>query len=62
MKLKEHIEKRGLNFSTYAPLIGVTPQAVSRYASGDRIPEKDVMQAILEDSGGEVTPNDFYTQ
>lgn len=37
------------------------PQAtIQRYVSGKRIPEPEIMNLIVSETGGAVTPNDFY--
>lgn len=33
---------------------------VTRYAKGERIPEPERMERIFRETGGAVTPNDFY--
>ncbi len=43
----------------FARDIGVTPQMISAYCSGDIWPSRERMEAILRETGGEVTPNDF---
>jgi DNA-binding transcriptional regulator YdaS (Cro superfamily) len=43
----------------FARAIGVTPQMISAYCSGT-IPNKDRMEAIIRETSGDVTANDFY--
>ena len=35
---------------------------VTRYANGQRIPEPETMAAIVRETAGAVTANDFYEQ
>jgi predicted transcriptional regulator len=41
-------------------MIGSSPQAIYRYEDGDRVPAPKVMHKIVEVTGGDVTPNDFF--
>ena len=43
----------------FARDIGVTPQMISAYCHGKIWPTKERMQAIVKETNGEVTPNDF---
>lgn len=38
----------------------VSQAAVSRYVTGDQIPDREIMPLIVAASGGSVTPNDFF--
>lgn len=46
--------------TSFAALIGSTQAAVNRYRRGKRIPQPEVMARIVKETGGLVTPNDFY--
>lgn len=43
----------------FAARIGVTPTMVTEYAEGRMWPRREVMQAIMRETGGQVTANDF---
>jgi len=43
----------------FATDIGVTPQMISAYCSGRNWPTKERMEAIVKETGGVVTANDF---
>jgi transcriptional regulator with XRE-family HTH domain len=60
MKLKEYLKTHNLSQATFSRSIGESAQNVSRYVNGDRKPEDDVMQKIIDETAGEVTANDFY--
>jgi len=60
MTLKEWLEKEGLSPAQFAPRIERTAEAVRRYAAGERIPDRDTMPRIVEETRGEVTANDFF--
>lgn len=60
MTLAQYLEANNLNPSAFAAIIEVSSEAVSRYRDGERIPSRDIMQRIVETTGGAVTPNDFY--
>lgn len=51
-------EMTGLEFAT---LLGCSPASVSQWISGIQIPQSKFMQAIIDITGGEVTPNDFFS-
>jgi transcriptional regulator with XRE-family HTH domain len=59
MKLASYLETNKIPDSAFAEAIGVTRQAVYRYRTGDRFPERPVLAKISEATGGEVTANDF---
>ena len=43
----------------FAKKISVSPVSLSRYISGDRFPEKQILIKIFKETEGLVTPNDF---
>lgn len=43
----------------FATSIGVTPQMISAYCEGRYWPSKKKMRAIVRETGGAVTANDF---
>ena len=57
--LKEYLAKNNLTHEEFAQSIGVSASAVSRYASGSRIPRSSHMRKIVDVTKGWVTPNDF---
>lgn len=60
MKLAAYLEKVGLSDADFGLKIGVNRQSVHRYKTGERIPDTVIMPRIVAETGGEVTPNDFY--
>jgi transcriptional regulator with XRE-family HTH domain len=60
MTLKDWLAKREISIPQFAARIGRTPEAVRRYAAGERIPDKDTMPLIASETGNEVTANDFF--
>ena len=60
MKLREWRVGKGYAQGETGALIGVSGVTVSRYETGGRIPEHDVMVQIATVTNGAVTPNDFY--
>lgn len=60
MTLKDWLAKSEDSIPTLAARIGRSPEAVRRYAAGERIPDRETMPLIVEVTGGEVTPNDFF--
>ncbi|MBW6531906.1 helix-turn-helix domain-containing protein [Sphingomonas sp. RRHST34] len=61
MKLRDWLKKEGMEARDFAPLIGRTPEAVRRYVTGDRIPDKETMPLIAKATRGSVMPNDFFS-
>jgi len=60
MTLKDWMASNETNVSQLARRIGRSPEAVRRYAAGERIPDRDTMPLIADATGGAVTPNDFF--
>lgn len=61
MKLTDWMKREGVERQEFASRIHVTPMALGRYERGERIPEKETMAAIVRETGGDVAPNDFYS-
>lgn len=61
MKLNEYLKNNCLTNGMFAETLGISAEAVRRYRRGIRIPSADMMLRIVEVTGGEVTPNDFYS-
>jgi transcriptional regulator with XRE-family HTH domain len=60
MTLKEYLALPGNSATKLADAAGVSISTITRAANGDTIPNKDLMSAIFEQTGGIVTPNDFF--
>jgi transcriptional regulator with XRE-family HTH domain len=60
MLLKDWLESEGVSVPQLAARIGRTPEAVRRYVAGERIPDKDTMPLIAEQTSFRVTANDFF--
>lgn len=60
MTLKDWLAERQVSVPEFAARIKRTPEAVRRYANGDRIPDKETMPVIAHETSGEVTANDFF--
>lgn len=59
MKLASYLEREKISDSAFAARIGVSRQALWRYKSGDRRPEWALLEKIVAETCGAVTPNDF---
>lgn len=59
MHLADYLKTNGISDDDFGQLIGVTRQAVHRYKTFDRFPERPVLTKIFEVTAGAVTPNDF---
>ena len=62
MQLHEYLKSNGIALPAFARTIGVSVQAVHRYAKGGRTPRPKVMDKIITATAGEVQPNDFYSK
>jgi transcriptional regulator with XRE-family HTH domain len=60
MTLKEWLSEHDVAVAEFAARIGRTAEAVRRYASGERIPDKSTMPLIADATSGAVTANDFF--
>lgn len=60
MLLQDWLSENGLSNGQFGARISRTAEAVRRYASGERIPDRETMTAIVGETGGAVLPNDFY--
>ena len=58
--LNTYLTRNGLSRAQFAARIGVTPEAVRKYLGKERIPTREVMERIVEETSGEVTANDFF--
>jgi transcriptional regulator with XRE-family HTH domain len=59
MKLRTYLKKKKLTQKQFADIIGVSEQSVRNWVSGFRKPSRHLM-AILEETKGKVTANDFF--
>ncbi len=59
MKLADYLTDNSLSDAAFARAIGVERQAVGRYKSGERFPERPILLKIFDATGGQVTANDF---
>lgn len=60
MQFKKWVEKENKTQQEVADALGVSQCLVSLWLSGDRLPRPENMQKIVEYTGGQVQPNDFY--
>lgn len=60
MTLREWLDANDLNNAEFGERIKRTAEAVRRYASGERIPDRETMPLIVDATAGQVTPNDFF--
>jgi transcriptional regulator with XRE-family HTH domain len=60
MTLRDWLAVRQVSIPAFAVRIGRSPEAVRRYANGDRIPDKETMPLIAAETEGAVTANDFF--
>jgi len=60
MRLGEWLDREDLKPQQFAARIGRSAEAVRRYVTGDRIPDKETMPLIVVETGGSVMPNDFF--
>lgn len=61
MTLSEYLRTHRISQRDFARRLGVTQTAIWRYASRERVPSARLMSLIVDATGGDVTPNDFFT-
>lgn len=60
MKLIEWRRLHGFSQKQIAERLGIQQSTVAKYEAGKLIPGRDSMMAIAGETGGAVTPNDFF--
>ena len=60
MQLRRYLSDRKIPMAVFAARIGVSTQSVHRYAGGERLPRRDIMERIRAETAGAVQPNDFF--
>lgn len=60
MKLDDFLRTKNIDRAEFAAQVGVSPQAIERYANGKRIPFKAAMKRIFQVTKGKVDANEFY--
>ena len=60
MKLKNYLALHAVKQKDFALKIGEKPACINNYCLGLRIPRPEIMKKIFIETGGLVTPNDFY--
>ena len=59
MNLHDHLIETGQTESQFGERIGTSQSAVSKYRRGTRVPRPKIMAAIIRETEGKVTANDF---
>ncbi|WP_430470050.1 hypothetical protein [Thalassospira lucentensis] len=60
MKLSEWLKATKTKKSVFADRIGVSPSTVTRLCDGSLMPNVETAHRVWAETGGAVTPNDFY--
>ena len=60
MTLKDYLASPDKSATALANACGVSVSTITRAADGATIPSRDLMNKIHEETGGKVTPNDFF--
>lgn len=59
MTLTDYLAANGISYDAFGARLSVTGEAVRLWATGARYPSRKNMHAIVRETGGAVTPNDF---
>lgn len=59
MTLSDYITTNKLTLAQFGKLVGRSEATISRLTRGLNKPDWETMAAIIEATGGQVTPNDF---
>ncbi len=62
MKLKSYLKLFNISNVDFSKVIGVSNVSLSRYISGERLPERRILNKIFESTNGLVDANDFFLQ
>jgi len=62
MKLKEYLKFNNISNKDFSKKIGISTVSLSRYISGDRLPEKSIINKIHYITDKLVSANDFYIE
>lgn len=60
-KLSALLKREGIHQSAFAQRVGVGNSTVSRWLTGERRPSLTLAQRIFNETGGDVTPNDWLS-
>ena len=58
--LQTYIEAKKWNYTEAGLKFGCADTTIARIIKGNRPPNKDLMQRMIDVSDGELLPNDFY--
>ncbi len=60
MRLIDYLTTHSIPANDFAERVGTTAATISRIANGQVMPRKELMAAILQETEGQVTPNDLF--
>ena len=60
MKLEHYLKILNISKIDFSRMIGVSNVSLSRYISGERLPERKILRKIFQTTNGLVDANDFY--
>ena len=60
MRLDNWLKKENQTKAWFARRIGVATSTIVRIIGEDRAPTHQIMERIIQGTGGEVLPNDFF--
>ena len=60
MDIRTYLKTSDISVATFAETLGLSPQAVHRYITGERTPRRDVIRKIVDASDGAITVADIY--
>jgi len=61
MKLADWLKETKIRRYVFAERIGVQPSVISDYCNGKYCPRPKIAEAIIRETGGAVTANDFLS-
>lgn len=60
MKLSDFMTANDMTPKGLGDRLGVNPETVRTWLRGEAIPRREAMESLIEISGGQVQPNDFF--
>lgn len=58
--MRTYLAERDISAKAFGDRVGASERAVIKWMRDERVPGRQFMAAIVRETNGEVTPNDFF--